>query len=97
MRRHGSDPRDLVGADRHPESRAADQKRSVGFARLDQFRGVDGCVRVGSFVRCLVYADVDDFGDAWVGFQVGFDLVLVVASGVVGAHGDAEASWSGVF
>jgi hypothetical protein len=81
VRRHGPDALDLVGRDGDAKPRPADQQRPVALPGGDEFRCRCRDVRVG---RVVVGADVDDRGDARVGGEVGFDLVLVVDARVLG-------------
>lgn len=90
VRGHGPDARDLVRRNGNTQPGAADEQRAVRTTLGHELRRVDGRVRVRGLVVARVDADVDDAGDAGVGFKVGLDLALVAAAGVVTAEGDGE-------
>lgn len=94
MRGDGADAFDLVGGDGDAQPRAADDKGAVGFALGDELGGGGGAVRVGRLVGRLVAADVDYLGDARVGLEVGFDLVLVGYACVLLGVGGGKVSLS---
>lgn len=77
VRRHGPYALDLVRRDGDAEARAADQERAVDFALGHELGCGRGPVRVGCLVVCRQAAYVGYGFDAWVGFEVGFDLIFV--------------------
>ncbi len=91
MRRHCPYARYFVGGDGNAEPGSAYQERAIGFAGEDELGGIDGDVGVGGFVLVVDDADVDDFYDSGVLFEVGFDGVFVGEAGVIAADGNAEA------
>lgn len=84
MRSHRSDPLDFVRGNGYTETGAADEQRAVGFTFCDETGGGGGASWVGGFVRGVVGADVDYFGDAVVGFEVFLEGVFVADAGVLG-------------
>jgi hypothetical protein len=85
VRSHGPDPRDFVCRNRDSQACAADQDGAVGGSFSDHLSCFDGGVGVGGFVRGGQDADVEDFGDAGVFFEVRFDGGAVGEAGVVAA------------
>ena len=80
--------RHLVGADRDPQTGAADQQRAVGLAGRDPTGRLDGDVRVCS-VLVGAHTDVNYLRDPRVSFEVSLQNVLVLQACVVAAYDDA--------
>lgn len=77
MRSDSTDALDLVGRNGNTKTSSADHQGAIGFALGDEAGGGSGAGWVRSLVVAGVRADVDDFSDARVGFEVGLNLVLV--------------------
>lgn len=74
---HRADALDLVGGNGNAQARSADQQSAVGLAIRDELRRFGSSDRVCGLVAGFFGPDVDDLGDAGVGFEVALDSVLV--------------------
>lgn len=79
----GTNALDLVGCDSDAETGAADEKGTIGLALGDEAGGGGGTGRVGSLVRGVVGADIDDLRDAIVSLEILLDGVLVADASVL--------------
>lgn len=81
MCRHRPDSLDLVRSNSHPQSSSTDQDRPIGFTLCDESGGGGGSRGVVGQIGDFLGADVDDFRDSWVGFEVGLDCFTVANAG----------------